>query len=136
VNRAASKAYRFKAPEQRSPCPISCSLDILGDKWTLLVIRDLLWRKKHLYSEFSQSPEGIPTSVLADRLKRLEQTGLVRKKAYQRNPVRYTYKLTAAGRALQPLLVTLGNWGASHIEHAEHLPAAWTHPEAQIAAKS
>jgi DNA-binding HxlR family transcriptional regulator len=110
-------------------------LDILGDKWTLLVIRDLLWRKKRLYSEFSQSPEGIPTSVLADRLRRLESAHLLTKEAYQRNPVRYSYKLTATGRALHPLLVTLGNWGASHIEHAEQLPAAWTHPEAQIAAK-
>ena len=66
---------RVRTP--RSPCPIANTLDILGDKWTLLVVRDLLFLDKHLYGEFMQSGEGIPTNVLADRLKRLEETGLV-----------------------------------------------------------
>src|SRR5262245_35277755 len=84
-----------------------------------------MWFGKRLYSEISLSPEGIPTSVLADRLKRLEEAGLISKEAYQHNPVRYAYQLTSAGNALRPLLQNLGVWGASYIEHAESLPNAW-----------
>ncbi len=75
---------RVRTP--RSPCPIANTLDILGDKWTLLVVRDLLFLGKRLYGEFMQSGEGIPTNILADRLKRLEETGLVTKEPYQSNP--------------------------------------------------
>jgi DNA-binding HxlR family transcriptional regulator len=131
VNRDRGKPVRIKASGRRSPCPISCTLDVLGDKWTLLVIRDLMWRDKRLYSEFLQSPEGIPTSVLAERLKRLEEAGLITKEAYQHNPVRYAYQLTAAGNALRPLLQSIGVWGAHHIEHAESLPNAWLHAKPQ-----
>lgn len=84
-----------------------------------------MWGGKRLYSEILQSPEGIPTSVLADRLKRLEEAGVITKEAYQHNPVRYAYQLTSAGSALRPLLQNIGEWGASHIEHAERLPHAW-----------
>jgi DNA-binding HxlR family transcriptional regulator len=129
VNRARRKTDRIKPPALRSICPISCALEILGDKWTLVVVRDLLWLNKSLYSEFCQSPEHIPTSILADRLKRLEQAGLVTKEVYQRNPVRYSYKLTAVGRALKPLLINLGEWGAKHIEGAVPLPDGWASPD-------
>lgn len=129
MNRASRKSDRIKLPELRSVCPIACSLEIVGDKWTLLVVRDLLWLNKTLYGEFCQSPEHIPTSILADRLKRLEKAGLVTKEAYQRNPVRYSYKLTTAGRALKPLLVHLGEWGTRHIERAAQLPDAWIRPD-------
>jgi len=138
VSRAASKtvpgskSVRVRAPELRSPCPISCALDILGDKWTLLVVRDLMWLNRRLYSEFSQSPERIPTSILADRLRRLEKAGLVKKEPYQHNPVRYSYRLTAVGRALRPALLSLGVWASQHVEHAGCLPDSWQGPDEEM----
>ena len=125
VNRHRTKPIRLKASDRRSPCPISCTLELLGDKWTLLVIRDLLWLNKRLYSEFLHSPEGIPSSALADRLKRLEEAGLITKEAYQHNPVRYAYQLTSAGTALRPLLESFDEWGANHIAHTERVPKTW-----------
>jgi len=77
----------------RSPCPVACCLDLLGDKWTLLVVRDLLLGKT-TYSEFQKSPEGIPTNILAERLKRLLAAGVIEKSQYQERPKRYAYHLT------------------------------------------
>ena len=98
----------------RSPCPVACSLDLLGDKWTLLVVRDLLLGKT-TYTEFQQSPEGIPTNILAERLKRLLAAGIVEKSPYQERPVRYAYHLTEKGRDLGPVLSALVDWGNRHI---------------------
>ena len=69
------------------PCPVANVIELFGDKWTLLVVRDLILRKAH-HGELALSPEGIPTNILADRLKKLEQTGVVEKKAYCKKPVR------------------------------------------------
>ena len=80
----------------RSKCPVSCALDLLGDKWTLLLVRDLLLGKG-TYTEFQQSPEGIPTNILAERLKRLLAAGIIEKLPYQERPVRYRYHLTGKG---------------------------------------
>ncbi|MCZ4281094.1 helix-turn-helix domain-containing protein [Kiloniella laminariae] len=102
----------------RSSCPISRSLDILGDRWTLLVIRDLMFFGKNQYGEFLASPEGISTNILADRLKNLEQVGIISKEAYQHNPVRYTYSLTSKGKDLQPALAALFSWGLEHVENS------------------
>ena len=101
-------------PEGRSPCPVACSLDLLGDKWTLLVVRDLLLGKT-TYTEFQQSPEGIPTNILAERLKRLLAAGIIEKSRYQERPVRYAYHLTGKGRDLGPVLSALIDWGNRHI---------------------
>ena len=98
----------------RSPCPIANTLDILGDKWTLLVVRDL-FAGKSTYGEFQSSPERIPTNILADRLKRLVRYGIVAKTPYQQNPVRYGYTLTSAGRSLAPVLEAMLKWGKSNI---------------------
>ena len=99
----------------RSSCPIANALDLVGDKWTLLVVRDLMFLGKRRYGEFSQSPESIPSNILADRLKRLEKTGLVTKKPYQQNPVRYEYRLTKQGAALFPVLREMIRWANKHI---------------------
>jgi len=104
---------RVRTP--RSPCPIANTLDILGDKWTLLVVRDLLFLGKRLYGEFMQSDEGIPTNILADRLKRLEETGLVTKEPYQSNPIRHQYRLTRKGTELFPVLREIIRWANKHI---------------------
>ncbi len=98
----------------RSACPIARSLDLLGDRWTLLLARDLLVGKRR-FGEFLESRERITTSVLADRLARLEAAGVVRKVAYQTRPERFEYELAEAGRALLPLLQEFCRWGNEHI---------------------
>jgi DNA-binding HxlR family transcriptional regulator len=102
------------AKEFRSTCPISCVLDILGDKWTLLVIRDL-FLNKHRYGEFIDSPEGIPTNMLADRLRRLEAAGIIKKVLYQSNPPRAEYYLTSRGADLGPVLGAMQKWAERHV---------------------
>ena len=101
-------------PFARSTCAIANSLDILGDKWSLLVVRDLL-HGKHTYGELALSPERIPTNILADRLKRLETTGIISSTAYQQRPVRYSYTLTQKGSALGEVLLAFVRWGKQHI---------------------
>jgi DNA-binding HxlR family transcriptional regulator len=98
----------------RSPCAVACTLDLIGDKWSLLVIRDLL-RGDVTYGELQKSPEGIPTNILADRLKRLEGAGLIAKSAYQEHPVRHIYGLTENGKALRDVLRAIVRWGKKHI---------------------
>jgi DNA-binding HxlR family transcriptional regulator len=105
---------RRSSAVRRSPCPIGCSLDLLGDRWTLLLIRDFFWGKSR-YGEFATSPEEIPTNLLADRLARLEQAGVIKRTPYQQNPPRYAYTLTRKGRDLQPVLAALVKWGKRHI---------------------
>jgi len=114
---------RVRTP--RSPCPIANTLDILGDKWTLLVVRDLLFLGKRLYGEFMQSDEGIPTNILADRLKRLEETGLLTKEPYQSNPVRHQYRLTRKGAKLFPVLREIIRWANKHIPGTSVPPASY-----------
>jgi len=99
---------------KRSACGVASTLDLLGDKWTLLVVRDLLMGKQ-TYSEFQKSPEGIPTNILAERLKRLQQAGIVEKSQYQERPVRYAYRLTGKGRDLAPVLHSMLVWANKYI---------------------
>ena len=106
----SSKVEFFK----RSQCPVTNSLEIIGDKWTLVIIRDLFLGKK-TYSDFQESPEGIPTNILADRLKRLESSGIVEKIPYQDNPVRYEYRMTHKGKDLGKVLGALKEWGLKYI---------------------
>lgn len=98
----------------RSACAIANSLDIVGDKWTLLVVRDLLFGKR-TYGELVDSPERIPTNILAERLKRLEAAGIIAAAAYHEHPRRYAYTLTPKGRALGDVLLALVRWGKQHI---------------------
>ncbi len=101
-------------PFTRSACAVANSLDIVGDKWTLLVVRDLLHGKR-TYGELADSPERIPTNILADRLRRLEGAGIIASTPYQERPVRYAYALTAKGRALGDVLLAFVRWGKQHI---------------------
>lgn len=109
--------------EFRSTCPIACTLDLIGDRWTLLVLRDLMLGKSR-YDEFLGSPEGISTNVLADRLKRMEAAGLVSKQPYGSHRRRMAYSLTEKGRSLGPVLHALAEWGL------ENLPGTARFPEA------
>lgn len=99
---------------KRSPCAVANTLDIIGDKWTLLIIRDLLLGKR-LYSEFLTSPEKISTNILADRLDKLEQAGLLVKRAYCEKPRRYEYKLTVKGYDLLPVVEAIIGWAEKYI---------------------
>ncbi len=105
--------------KQRSECIISCVLDLLGDKWSLLVIRDMLYAEKKRYGEFQDSPEGIPSNILADRLKRLEAANLITKQPYQKNPVRNEYIITDAGLELKVILDNMASWGERHLRCEE-----------------
>lgn len=98
----------------RSPCPVAGALDLVGDRWTLLVLRDLLAGKTR-YGEFLASPEGISTNLLADRLQRMEAAGLITAIPYSEHPVRMDYRLTPAGRALRPVVDALASWGLAHL---------------------
>jgi DNA-binding HxlR family transcriptional regulator len=98
----------------RSACAVANSLDIVGDKWTLLVVRDLL-QGKRTYGELLNSPEAIPTNILADRLRRLEGAGIIASTPYQLHPIRYTYALTPKGSALGDVLLAFVRWGKRHI---------------------
>lgn len=104
----------------RSPCPVANFLDIVGDKWSLLVVRDLL-RGKHTYGELADSPEHIPTNILANRLKRLEAFGIVGSAPYQKRPVRLAYTLTPKGRDLSRVLSELVYWGKKHVPGSKTL---------------
>jgi DNA-binding HxlR family transcriptional regulator len=101
------------AESRRSACPVACALDIVGDRWTLLLIRDLLAGKKR-YGDFLAAPEKIPTNILADRLKRLEREGLVSRVPYSLHPPRDDYLLTPAGRELGQAVDALASWGIKH----------------------
>ena len=103
----------MRSRARRSRCPVACTLDVLGDKWSLLVVRDVV-RGKRRYAEFLGSPEGIPTNILADRLKRLTACGVISTRRYSRHPPRLEYVLTAKGDELRPILRAMVDWGLRH----------------------
>ena len=99
-----------KAASRRSPCPVACLLDITGDRWSLLVVRDLFLGRSR-FKDFSASPEGIPTNILSERLERLLRHGVVEQIPVEDSPKRLAYRLTAKGRALAPVLEAMRDWG-------------------------
>src|ERR1700752_5489768 len=101
-------------PLTRSACAIASSLDLVGDKWSLLVVRDLL-HGKHTYGQLADSPEGIPTNILADRLKRLEAAGIIVSTPYQERPTRYAYTLTPKGSGLGEVLLAFVRLGKQNM---------------------
>jgi DNA-binding HxlR family transcriptional regulator len=100
----------------RSPCPLAGALDLLGDRWTLIVVRDLLYARGRRYGDLAANPECIPTNILAERLRRLEAAGLVERRLYQERPPRFEYHLTARGAALKPAIHALVRWAAESLE--------------------
>lgn len=100
-----------KAPAaRRSPCPVSCALEIFGDRWTLLVIRDLILGRSR-FKDFLASPEGIPTNILTDRLKRLLEHRLVIQVSHTEGSRHLAYQLTEKGQAVLPVLGAIRDWG-------------------------
>jgi DNA-binding HxlR family transcriptional regulator len=114
--------------EPRSGCPIATSLDIVGDRWTLVIVRDLLTGKAR-FSEFLASPERVTTNILTDRLASMEASGLVAKTAYQQHPKRFEYVLTRKGEALLPVLQEMCRWANAHMR------GTWIPPKSFMARK-
>jgi DNA-binding HxlR family transcriptional regulator len=100
----------------RSKCSIARALDVMGDKWTLLIVRDLLWHGKHTFAALQGSAEKIPTNILSDRLQRLVEWGLARREKYQDRPPRFEYHLTDTGKGLEPALTQILYWGHQVLE--------------------
>ena len=107
----------------RSNCPISSALDIVGDKWSLVIIRDLLYFEKKTFKELSNSLENIATNILADRLKSLEEKGILTRNDVQNNKKTKHYKLSKKGLGLKTLLEELGKWSTTYMknEHSKML---------------
>ncbi len=110
----AARESAPSAPSRRSPCPVACTLDILGDRWSLLVIRDLFAGKRR-FRDLVASPEGIATNILASRIERLAEAGLIAADASPDRAGSSEYRLTGRGESLLPLLTALRDWGLEHI---------------------
>jgi len=100
--------------KKRSDCPVSCSLDIWGDKWSLLIIRDLMDAKACTYGDFLKSPEGIATNILATRLQNLEENGLIEKSDHPASRAKVLYRLTRKGIDLLPMMVEINLWAEKY----------------------
>ena len=96
--------------DRRSPCPVACCLDILGDRWSLLVVRDLMLGRDR-FRDFVTSPEGIPTNILSERLERLLQHDIVEQIPATDGTKRSAYRLTKKGDALRPVVRAMRDWG-------------------------
>lgn len=105
---------KIRHTDRRSNCPISYSLDLIGDSWTLLIIRDIIFAGKKTFGEFLASDERIARNILTNRLSRMEQIGLITKKPYPGDKRKDLYELTEAGLDFIPVLLELSAWGAKH----------------------
>jgi len=113
--------YRISVPKKptsarRSGCPVSVCLEVFGDRWSLLIVRDLMVRGYHTFKEFQQSGEGIASNILADRLQRLEAADIITADPHQTDGRSIHYRLTEKGIDLAPVLLELLLWGAKHEE--------------------
>jgi len=97
-------------------CPVAHGLDVFGDRWTLLVLRDLMLHDKQTYGAFLEGQEGIATNILAQRLKHLEQEGVLQKRRDPENRRRYLYSLTDRGMDLIPIVLEIIRWSGSYFE--------------------
>lgn len=100
--------------ECRSHCPINFVLETFGDKWTLLIVRDLMFKGKRHYGEFLASDEGISTNILADRLQRLERDGVIEREADPEHRSKVVYGLTDKGRDLLPVMLEITSWSGKY----------------------
>lgn len=101
--------------KKRSNCPLSGSLDIFGDKWSLLIIRDLVFGNKCTYNDFLRSEEGIATNILASRLKGLEENGVIEKSKHPDSKAKNLYRLTQKGIDLLPIIVEIYIWSDMYL---------------------
>ncbi|WP_269004288.1 winged helix-turn-helix transcriptional regulator [Aquirufa ecclesiirivi] len=114
----ASNIYKLfmKNSKKRSDCPISSSLDIWGDKWSLIIVRDLMFAKQCTYGDLLKSEEKIATNILASRLQSLEENGIISKSDHPDSKAKFLYKLTQKGIDLLPLMVEINLWADKYYE--------------------
>src|ERR1700730_15430023 len=110
--------------QKRSDCPINFALEMFGDPWSLLIIRDMVYFGKNTYGEFLASEEGMATNILGNRLAHLEQQGILVKKVSEKDKRKEEYVLTEKGLDLIPVLVEMANWSAEH-DPDTAAPPAW-----------
>lgn len=109
--------------KKRSDCPVSCALDIFGDKWSLLIIRDLMFWKKNTYGDFLKSAEGIATNILAARLQLLEEHKIIQKLEHPESKAKNLYRLTQKGIDLLPILIEIYLWADTYFTIPDELAA-------------
>jgi DNA-binding HxlR family transcriptional regulator len=100
--------------KKRSDCPLSNSLDIWGNKWSLLIIRDLMFAKECTYGDFLKSPEGIATNILASRLQNLEENKIIERSDHPKSKAKVLYKLTKKGIDLLPVMIEINLWAEKY----------------------
>lgn len=100
--------------QRRSGCPISIALELLGDAWSLLIVRDLMFKERRTFNDFLTGGEGIASNILADRLRKLEDANIIAKRRDPQDARRFIYRLTSKGIDLAPVLVELVIWSARH----------------------
>lgn len=98
----------------RQKCPVAQTLDIIGERWTLLILRDLFLHGPRRYQDFQESLTGIAPNTLSARLKAMEAHGLIKRELYSEHPPRLEYHLTDKGKSLGPVLKALREWGQRH----------------------
>jgi DNA-binding HxlR family transcriptional regulator len=104
----------MKKAKKRSDCPVSTSLDIWGDKWSLLIIRDLMFAKECTYGDFLKAPEGIATNILASRLEVLEENRMIEKLDHPESRAKVLYRLTRKGIDLLPIMIEINLWAEKY----------------------
>ncbi len=102
--------------KKRSDCPVSCSLEVWGDKWSLLIVRDLMFAKECTYGDFLKSEEKIATNILASRLLMLEENGIIKKSDHPESKAKVLYKLTGKGIDLLPLMIEINLWAEKYYD--------------------
>jgi DNA-binding HxlR family transcriptional regulator len=105
--------------KKRSDCPISCSLDVWGDRWSLLIIRDLMFKKECTYGDFLKAEEKIATNILASRLQTLEENGIIMKLDHPDSKAKVLYKLTEKGIDLLPIMIEINIWANKYFSLPE-----------------
>ena len=110
--------------EFRSLCPVATGLDILGDKWTLLILRDMIWGHKSLFSEFKESPEHMPSKMLSNRLKKLEELGFISKKVGLTNKKSVFYLMEEKGMDAFPIMIEMAIFTSKH--YLDYLGTTYT----------
>lgn len=113
----------METSKKRSDCPVSQSLDVFGDKWSLLIIRDLMFSNKCTYNDFLKSDEGIATNILAARLKGLEENGIIEKLAHPDSKAKILYRLTTKGIDLLPIIMEIYFWSEKYFTLPAELKA-------------
>jgi DNA-binding HxlR family transcriptional regulator len=114
----------INSTEFRSLCPVATGLDILGDKWTLLILRDMIWGHKCLFSEFKESPEHMPSKMLSNRLKKLEELGFISKKVGIANKKSVYYLMEEKGIDAFPIMIEMAIFTSKH--YIDYLGSTYT----------